>query len=276
MIHRRSAFTLIELLVVISIIALLIAILLPALGAAREAARNTQCLSNIRQTTIAALNYAVDNDDRLPPNFHTGPGMTIATGQGYWYMTLGRGKYLPSGYQQDLSSAGNNALICPSDEKTPSPANPGQFLFNWNRYYASYGINPYVTWSDTSNMALNIRTSGSAPNEYRIQWPQLGQMTRPSATMMFTETFSGTYWDTATPNAYRPTASDGVDWTRHAPQDAAISGTGLVMASFIDGHSASVRQATPAEITAGTAEVVGIKEVASSQVRAMCRAILPW
>ncbi|MEM6258054.1 MAG: prepilin-type N-terminal cleavage/methylation domain-containing protein [Planctomycetota bacterium] len=60
MLHQR-AFTLIELLVVISIIALLIAILLPALSAARDAAKATQCGSNMRQLGIAQGAYVSDN-----------------------------------------------------------------------------------------------------------------------------------------------------------------------------------------------------------------------
>lgn len=59
----RNAFTLIELLVVISIIALLIAILLPALGAARRSAQNSQCLSNVRQMGTAYQTFMVDNDE---------------------------------------------------------------------------------------------------------------------------------------------------------------------------------------------------------------------
>ncbi|MBX3435103.1 MAG: DUF1559 domain-containing protein [Pirellulales bacterium] len=69
----RHGFTLVELLVVIAIIGVLVALLLPAIQAAREAARTAQCKSHMRQLALAVLNYE-STYKVLPPAYHANNG----------------------------------------------------------------------------------------------------------------------------------------------------------------------------------------------------------
>src|SRR5215210_7849524 len=68
--RNKPGFTLIELLVVIAIVAILAAILFPAFSRARENARRTACISNMRQIGLGLLQYTQDYDDRNTRHYY--------------------------------------------------------------------------------------------------------------------------------------------------------------------------------------------------------------
>jgi len=136
MVQAKRAFTLIELLVVVAIIALLIAILLPSLGRARERARQTVCVGNLRNMGIAMVMYYQNNNYRFPSvggNTETDIDW-IAWRAPEWkppvsvtpnVATKGIGPYL-------ISTPSNiKILFCPSDDTNNSRAYAFSYLMNW-------------------------------------------------------------------------------------------------------------------------------------------------
>jgi len=72
--HQNKAFTLIELLVVIAIISILAAILFPVFARARENARRSSCLSNLKQIGLGIMQYKQDYDEKYPAQTNSGAG----------------------------------------------------------------------------------------------------------------------------------------------------------------------------------------------------------
>jgi prepilin-type N-terminal cleavage/methylation domain-containing protein/prepilin-type processing-associated H-X9-DG protein len=174
---RRSGFTLIELLVVITIIAVLIGLLLPAVQAAREAARRSQCTNNLKQLALAAQNYH-DVSGTFPGGGYTVLNYDIAGDEPNFSAFV---RMLPQFEQQNIfngvnfnynwrhptnitiAGVGLNVLWCPSDPDaavaTPVYTGDNSHYFNlppgtWMQQFTSYGGNA-GTWN------LTVKTSNA-------------------------------------------------------------------------------------------------------------------
>lgn len=121
-VNKISGFTLIELLVVVAIISILAAMLLPALGKARERARQAVCINNLRQIYLAEAIYAQDFDGYIcsPHPLYVGPGNYCPP----WSKIYPPSALVQLGYMgraaQGLSLTGDRgnvgrSFICPSD-----------------------------------------------------------------------------------------------------------------------------------------------------------------
>ena len=160
---QKRAFTLIELLVVIAIISILAAILFPVFARARENARRSSCMSNLKQIGLGIMMYTQDYDERLPSSKANNGGDTRAgVRQGFY-------NYIEP-YVKNVQ-----VFKCPSDPSA-NPDNISSYGYNFT-YFAPGGLTTAISLtaiqkpSETYELMDAYITSGAdyvyAPTNWR-------------------------------------------------------------------------------------------------------------
>ncbi len=147
----RAGFTLIELLVVIAIIAILAAILFPVFSRAREKARQTTCLSHVRQINLALQQYTQDYDERFPVDL---PEADHSYWNGYPCQPTGNGYPIVP----DPGGAGSHFVNCPIRF---TPWSTQSYVKNFQMFHCP-SLNQRVHYPDSRGWAGDHRNNGGS------------------------------------------------------------------------------------------------------------------
>ncbi len=252
--QKRLAFTLIELLVVIAIIAILAAILFPVFAQAREKARQTQCVSNLKQIGTSLMMYTQDYDEKMPFNYqyHWSNGQRI-DGLLEWWQDLCR-PYVKNEMVYQCPSASPH--IGYTFWRTPGQPNPliRDYIAN-----ASWGFtNPNLPIINGINYASGTGIGGCFTNNWNNDSYSIATFEDPAGTIaIFDGARSSEIWRGAQTDAWF-NAGQGCSWVGGAPSTPLPNcreghtrkrhNDGYV-AAYLDGHAKWVRNSRPGDWT---------------------------